>query len=301
MILGAHVSTSGGFHEAVARGLSDRAEAVQIFTKSSRMWRAKEITDAASLEYREAHRASGLGLTTVHASYLINLASDDPALRDRSIASLTDELRRCDQLGSPYLVLHPGSHPDRKRGLRNVSAAMDRVFVQYQGRATLLLETMAGQGNCLGATFEELAELRNRCKSPHRVAFCFDTCHVFAAGYDISTGRGYDRTMRRFDDVVGLDLLKAFHLNDSKKHLGCRVDRHEQVCKGCIGEGPFRSLVNDSTFRDVPGYLEIPPSGNRSCLRRLRSFRPSPASSGAGRRSPGRKPGRVLAPTGAAD
>jgi deoxyribonuclease-4 len=136
-----------------------------------------------------------------------------------------------------------------------------------------LLETAAGQGSALGRTFEELREIRGRCKSPDRVAICLDTCHVFAAGYDISTSRGYDETFRKFDQVLGIEQLRAFHLNDSVKPLGCRVDRHEQVCKGEIGPLCFRRLVNDERFRRVPGYLEIPPEGNRACLLRLKKLR----------------------------
>ena len=139
----------------------------------------------------------------------------------------------------------------------------------------VLLETAAGQGNAIGRTFEELRAIRDRVKSPERVAVCLDTCHVFAAGYDLSTDRGYDETFRRFDQVLGIGLLKAFHLNDSVKPLGCRVDRHEHVCKGEIGALAFRRLVNDERFRDVPGYLEIPPEGNKACLDRLRKLRSS--------------------------
>ena len=137
----------------------------------------------------------------------------------------------------------------------------------------VLLETAAGQGNALGRTFEELRAIRERCKSPDRLAVCLDTCHVFAAGYDISTDRGYDDTFKKFDEVLGIGLLRAFHLNDSMKPLGARVDRHEQVCKGEIGPSCFRRLVNDSRFRNVPGYLEIPPEGNRPCLLRLKRLR----------------------------
>jgi deoxyribonuclease-4 len=137
----------------------------------------------------------------------------------------------------------------------------------------VLLETAAGQGNALGRTFEELRAIRDRCKSPERVAVCLDTCHVFAAGYDLSTDRGYDQTFARFEEVLGCQLIQAFHLNDSVKPLGCRVDRHEQACKGEIGPVAFKRLVNDQRFREVPGFLEIPPEGNQACLRRLKKLR----------------------------
>ena len=272
MLLGAHESTSGGLHEAFARALGDGAEAVQIFTKSSRMWRAKEITPAEAETFRKAQAASALPVS-VHASYLVNLGSDAGDLREKSIAGFTDELRRCDLLGVPHLVVHPGANPDNARGLRNVAEALDRVFAAHKGNCRVLLETAAGQGSCLGSRFEELRTMRDLCKSAERVAVCLDTCHVFAAGYDISSDRGYESTFERFDRVLGVPLIQAFHLNDSMKPLGSRVDRHEHVCKGEIGPLAFRRLVNDQRFREVPGYLEIPPEGNRACLKRLRGLR----------------------------
>src|SRR5436309_1327978 len=272
MLLGAHESTSGGLHEAFTRALADGAEAVQIFTKSSRMWRAKEITAGDARVFREAAGAAGFP-ASVHASYLINLGCVAGDLREKSIAAFTDELARCDLIGAPFLVVHPGSCAETAKGLRAVAEALDRTFAAHKGKCMVLLETAAGQGSALGRTFEELREIRDRCKSPERVGICLDTCHVFAAGYDISTDRGYDETFETFDRVLGIALLKAFHLNDSMKPLGCRVDRHEQVCKGEIGPLAFRRLVNDPRFRDVPGFLEIPPEGNRACLQRLKRLR----------------------------
>jgi deoxyribonuclease IV len=245
------------------------------------MWRAKEITAADAEVFRQASKAAGFP-ATVHSSYLVNLGSGPGDLREKSIAAFTAELARCDLIGAPALVVHPGSNPDTAAGLRLIAEALDRVFAAHKGECRVLLETAAGQGSALGCTFVELREIRDRCKSPGRVAICLDTCHVFAAGYDISTDRGYDETFQSFDRVLGIELLQAFHLNDSMKPLGCRVDRHEQVCKGEIGEVPFRRLVNDPRFRAVPGYLEIPPEGNRSCLLRLKKLR-------AGARPPARK------------
>ena len=279
MLLGAHESTSGGLHEAFARALADGAEAVQIFTKSSRMWRAKEISAADA----SAFRAAAVMPVTVHASYLVNLGSDPGDLREKSIAAFVDELQRCDLLGIPHLVVHPGANPDKERGLRNVAEALDRVFGAQRGRCQVLLETAAGQGSCLGSRFEELRRMRELSKNPDRIAVCVDTCHVFAAGYDLSTERGYDQTFDELDRIVGLDLIQAFHLNDSMKPLGCRVDRHEHVCKGEIGPLAFRKIVNDQRFRNIPGYLEIPPEGNRACLTRLKKLRVK-AGSASGRR-----------------
>jgi deoxyribonuclease-4 len=259
-------------HEAFGRALLDGAEAVQIFTKSSRMWRAKEITADDARVFRERARETGLPCS-VHSSYLVNLASDPGDLREKSIEGFTDELRRCDLLGVPHLVVHPGANADREGGTRNIAEALDRVFAAHRGQCLVLLETAAGQGSSIGSRFEELRAIRDACKSPERVATCLDTCHVFAAGYDLSTDRGYADTLGRFDEVLGLRSIRAFHLNDSVKPLGCRVDRHEHVCKGEIGPLAFRRLVNDPGFQDVPGYLEIPPEGNRECLARLRKLR----------------------------
>ena len=280
MLLGAHESTAGGLHEAFARALADGAEAVQIFTKSSRMWRAKEITAADAAQFRAAATLP----VSVHSSYLGNLGADAGDLREKSIAAFVDELQRCDLLGIPHLVVHPGANPDKPRGLANVAEALDRVFAAHRGRCRVLLETAAGQGSALGSRFEELREIRDGCKSPDRVAICVDTCHVFAAGYDIASERGYASTFEQFDRALGVGEIQAFHLNDSVKPLGCRVDRHEHVCKGAIGPLAFRNLVNDERFREVPGYLEIPPEGNRTCLLRLKKLRATAAPSPRARR-----------------
>ena len=238
------------------------------------MWRSKEITAGEAAAFRAEAGRTGFGpSTSVHASYLINLGCPEGDLREKSIAAFTDELQRCDALGVPFLVVHPGSNADTAAGLRFIADGLDRTFAAHKGRCQVLLETAAGQGSSLGRTFEELRAVRDQVRSPGRVAVCLDTCHVFAAGYDLSTDRGYDETFAKFDEVLGIGQLKAFHLNDSVKPLGCRVDRHEHVCKGEIGPTCFRRLVNDERFRDVPGYLEIPPEGNKPCLKRLRGLR----------------------------
>jgi deoxyribonuclease-4 len=272
LLLGAHESVSGGLHEAFPRALADGAEAVQVFTKSSRQWAAKEIAADEVALFRTHAEAAGFP-ASVHASYLINLGAPAGELREKSVAAFIDELQRCDLIGSPHLIVHPGSNPDTGEGLRLIAEGLDRTFSAHKGECLVLLETAAGQGSALGRSFEELREIRDRCKSPDRVAICLDTCHVFAAGYDISTDRGYDETFKRFAQALGTELLRAFHLNDSMKPLGCRVDRHAQVCKGEIGSIAFRRLVNDPRFQNVPGFLEIPPEYNRSCLQRLRKLR----------------------------
>jgi deoxyribonuclease-4 len=259
-------------HEAFPRALADGCESVQIFTKSNRQWRSKEITGDDARTFREHASKAGYA-ASVHAAYLINLGAPPGDLREKSVEAFTDELARCDQIGAPHLIVHPGSNADTDKGLSLIAEGLDRVFRAHKGDCLVLLETAAGQGSALGRTFEELRIIRDRCKSPERVAICLDTCHVFAAGYDLSTGRGYDETFAKFEAVLGCKSIKAFHLNDSVKALGCRVDRHEHVCKGEIGATAFRRLVNDERFRDVPGFLEIPPEGNRPCLERLKGLR----------------------------
>lgn len=293
MLLGAHESTAGGLAEAFARGESDGAEAVQIFVKSSRMWAARPLEAAEVDRFRGEAARSGLGVgLSVHASYLINLGCDEGDLRRKSIAAFADELRRCEALGVPYLVVHPGSHADPARGVRNVAAALDEAFAEAPGRCQVLLETAAGQGSALGRTFEELREMRDGVRASGRVAVCLDTCHVFAAGYDIASPKGYDDLFARFERVLGLDALRAFHLNDSKKPLGCRVDRHEHPGQGCIGAGAFRRLINDARFSSIPGYLELPPEGNKASLQRLRRMRTPQRTSPRKRRPRVARPAR---------
>ncbi len=294
MLLGAHESTAGGLHLAFERALADGAEALQIFTKSSRMWAAKEITAPDAALFRSASAKARLGGTSVHASYLINLGSMDDAIRAKGIAALADELSRCDLIGVPYLVLHPGSCEDVRAGLSAIARGLDEAFAASRGPCKLLLETAAGQGSALGRTFEELRAIRDQTKHPDRVAYCLDTCHVFAAGMDLSTEAGYEAVFNGFDSILGIENLLAFHLNDSKKPLGCLVDRHEHVGKGCIGELAFRKLVNDPRFAAVPGYLEIPPEENKADLLRLRSWREAnPGTDKRKMKGPPARPGRV--------
>ncbi len=276
MLIGAHESTAGGLFEAFGRAVSDQAEAVQIFTKSNRMWAAKAISDEDAKRFREEGAKSKLlASCTVHASYLINLAAEDDELREKSIAGLADELRRCEQLGLDKLVLHPGSHLDPARGCTRIAGGLEEAFARAGGSCRVLLETAAGQGTAVGRSFEELKSMREQVgkKVRERVTFCLDTCHVFAAGYDVSTADGYTQAIKSFETNVGLSNLEAFHLNDSKKPLGCNVDRHEKPGHGCIGKGAFERLFNDQRFEKVPGFLELPPEDNLKCLAEMRSWR----------------------------
>ena len=261
MNLGAHISAAGGLHQAFARGEAVGCHTLQIFSKNERQWRAKPLLEESIAQFKAEAARSGLGPVMAHGSYLANLASPNDELWERSIAAVADELDRCDRLGIPYLVLHPGAHTGSgvEAGLKRVVAAVDRLFAdEVGGNTLLLLETTAGQGTCLGGAFEELAEMIQLARRPERVAICVDTCHIFAAGYDISTAEGYDATFDRLVELVGLDRIKAFHLNDSKGALGSHLDRHEAIGDGQIGIEGFRRLLNDPRFCGLPMVLETP-------------------------------------------
>lgn len=274
-LLGAHVSIAGGTHTAPPRAQAVGATAMQIFTKQASQWRERECDAPECEAFRAAIGAAGVRATTVHDSYLINLASPDPALRGRSLASFTSELRRCEALGVDALVSHPGNYmDDRASGLARNADCIAAALAEVPGRVRLLLETTAGSGTALGATFEELADLMARVGSD-RVGICLDTCHVYAAGYDIAGD--YDGVMQRLDDVIGLARLGAIHLNDSKHGLGTRKDRHELIAEGALGEAPFRRVMTDERLVNVPKLIETPklddPEGtDRRMLERLRSY-----------------------------
>jgi deoxyribonuclease IV len=258
VILGAHESIAGGVSRAFARAEAHGARSLQIFTKNARGWSAPPLPDAEAAAFRAEAERSGLP-AVAHGSYLVNLATEDAAHRERSIACVTEELTRCERLGVRLLVLHPGGHPDEARGLRLIAEGLDEVHARTRGfAARLCLEVTAGQGNCLGWRFEHLAEILSAVKAESRIALCLDTCHLFAAGYDLSTERGYAQVMDACDRVVGLGRVACFHLNDCKKGLGCRVDRHEEIGRGAIGLTAFRCLVNDPRFQDTIGVLETP-------------------------------------------
>jgi deoxyribonuclease-4 len=257
MILGAHEGVAGGVSTAFARAEADGADCLQIFTRSSRAWATKPFEPAEVDRFRAEAKRTGLPVAA-HATYLLNLCSEDEAIRAKSWDALADELGRCEQLGIRWLVFHPGSHPDAATGLALAAEGMTRALEAVPGKARLVVETTAGQGACIGCRFDELAEIVERVPGRHRrrVAVCLDTCHVFAAGYDLTTKAGYDRTFGELGDAVGLERLACFHLNDSKKGLGCRVDRHAHIGEGALGLEPFRRLVNDARFADLPAFLE---------------------------------------------
>ncbi|MEJ5346459.1 MAG: deoxyribonuclease IV [Chloroflexus sp.] len=258
---GAHMSISGGVSKSFARGESVGLDSMQIFAKNERQWTAKPISPEEATAFRVEQQRTGIHPVVVHDSYLINLAAPADELREKSIAAFADELERCAQLDIPYLVTHPGAHTGigEEAGLARVADAICRLLAEGVGGDTMiLLETTAGQGTALGYRFEHLARLFELIPYHERLGICVDTCHIFAAGYDIRDPEGYQATFAELDRLVGLSRVKCFHLNDSQKDLGSRVDRHAHIGQGCIGVEAFRMLVNDPRFADLPMIIETP-------------------------------------------
>jgi deoxyribonuclease-4 len=254
------MSIAGGLYRAFERGRRVRCRTIQIFLHNSSQWQAKPLTERDRILFEEAQKGSGIRPVLGHDSYLINLASPEPDLRLRSLNAFIAEMKRANFLGVPYLVLHPGAHRGAgvRAGVARVAKALSRALDLVEPPVALLLENTAGQGTSLGYRFEQLAAILEQIRNPDRVAVCLDTCHAFAAGYDIRTENGYGETMEEFDRIVGIEKIRAFHVNDSKKDLGSRVDRHFHIGKGSIGLDAFRFLVNDPRFQEVPKILETP-------------------------------------------
>lgn len=258
--LGAHESVGKGLHLAFDRISQVGGESLQIFTRNQRQWNPKPLHEDEISKFKEAQEQHGNMVVASHASYLINLASGKNDLWSRSIESFTGELQRCHQLDVPYVVIHPGSHGGDgvEAGLERVVSGLDEAIERSRSNAMILVETTAGQGTSLGSNFEELAHIRMKSSFPDRIGVCLDTCHIFAAGYDIRSSKAYQQTMEEFDRIIGVEYLHFFHLNDSKKEMGSRVDRHEHIGLGCIGLNGFRHLLNDSRFAAHPMTLETP-------------------------------------------
>jgi deoxyribonuclease-4 len=258
-ILGAHQSIAGGYYKAVEIAHRLKCDCVQVFTKNNNQWRAKELTDEDVQLFKGKLKELGIVHPLAHDSYLINLASPDPVLWKKSVDAFVIEMLRADRLGIPYLVTHPGAHTtsSEEAGIAAIVRALDETHRQTRGIKTkCLLETTAGQGSCLGRTFEQLATMIDGVQDPDRLGVCVDTCHIFAAGYPIGTENDYEATMQALDKTVGIKLVRAFHVNDSLKPLGSRVDRHAHIGRGMIGKAAFRLLMNDKRFSKVPMYLE---------------------------------------------
>jgi deoxyribonuclease IV len=281
--LGAHMSIAGGLSLALERGREVGCGAVQIFLKNQRQWAAKLLAAGEVRAFRAARRATGVRHVFAHSSYLINLGNPSPALWSQAVDAFTDELERAEALGLSCVVIHPGSHMGAglEAGLARVTAALDESLARTAGyRVKVALENTAGAGNTIGRTFGELAALLERAARPERLGVCLDTCHLFAAGYDVRTAAGYRRAMAECEATVGLERVLAFHLNDAKAPLGSGLDRHENIGRGALGLVPFRLLLNDRRFARVPKVLETPkepePTAdlrNLAVLRKLRRRR----------------------------
>lgn len=260
-LLGAHMSISGGLHAAFSRIRQVKGEALQFFLSNQRQWQSPPLTEAAVETFQQRWAENGHMPVAAHDSYLINLASPDPVTLERSVAAFADELIRAAALQIPFLIIHPGSHRGQgvETGLERLVSNLDlAVSNSKTSEVMILIETTAGQGTSLGATFEEIAFILNQSRYRDRLGVCFDTSHSFAAGYDIRTPNAYEKTFSRFEQIIGLKRLKFFHLNDSKRSLGSRVDRHEHIGKGQIGLEGFRLLLNDQRFQQHPMVLETP-------------------------------------------
>jgi deoxyribonuclease-4 len=258
---GAHQSIAGGCDRAVWTAQARQCVTVQLFTKNNNQWKAPPLTDEHATAFRLALQRTGIVDPVAHTSYLINLASPDVNLWEKSIEAMVQEVERCGLLGIPDLVVHPGAHmgEGEKAGLARVARALDLVHRRTRGLAVLIdLETTAGQGTSVGHRFEHLQQIFRRVAHPERLGVCVDTCHIFAAGYPMTTPEQYDETIDRLDRSVGLERLRLWHLNDSSRELGSRVDRHAAIGLGRMGLKPFRHLVNDPRFRELPMILETP-------------------------------------------
>ncbi|MDE2484577.1 MAG: deoxyribonuclease IV [candidate division NC10 bacterium] len=278
LVLGAHMSIAGGVDLAPLRGRQVGCRTIQLFTKSSNQWRARSLPSDEIHRFHANLQAAAIAPAVAHGAYLINLASTDPALHQKSMAACLEELERAETLSIPYLVIHPGAHmgAGEEAGLRQVANSFRKLLKRTKGyRVRVVLETTAGQGTALGHRFEQIAQLLDQIGLPERTGVCLDTCHLFAAGYDIRTTNGYSAVLRLFDQVVGLPSLKVIHLNDSKKELGCRVDRHEHIGKGAIGLEAFRCLVTDPRLRGIPMIIETPKDGDfvKADRRNLKTLR----------------------------
>jgi deoxyribonuclease-4 len=283
LLVGAHMSIAGGIHNAFARGQRAGCRTMQIFLKSSSQWKGKVLTEDDRRLYLAAEKMTGISPVVAHNSYLINLASPDPALYRKSIDAFVHEMERANLLGVSCVILHPGAHmgAGEAEGIARVAAALGQALDRVGPPVRVLLENTAGQGTFLGYRFDQLASILERVRDDSRLGICLDTCHTLAAGYDIRTPEAYRHTIKEFNKLIGVDRIGVFHVNDCKKELGSRVDRHTHIGHGTIGLEGFRCLVNDRRFEKVPKILETPKGDdlkedrmNLAALRRLVSASP---------------------------
>ena len=274
--LGAHMSIAGGLHLALERGRAVGCSVVQLFVKNQVQWVARPLTDEEIRRFKRAQRATGITVVFAHSTYLINLATPAEADWRRAVDAFADELERAEALGLRFAVIHPGSHKGSglDAGISRIVRALDELATRTRGyRVKVALENTAGAGHTVGARFEELQAIMERVSVPERLGICLDTCHLFAAGYDIRTPAGYARTLETCETTVGARSILAFHLNDAKAPLGSGLDRHEHIGKGRIGLGAFRRLLNDRRFARVPMVLETPKDNDAADVRNLKTLR----------------------------
>lgn len=260
MPLGAHMSTAGGVEKALTRGQSIGCETIQLFVTSPSRWQTRTLTEENIDQFARNRAESGITPVAAHARYLINLGSPDDELWPKSIQACHEELELCHKLELPYFILHPGSHMEagEDAGLARVASALDMIRQETPFEGKLLLETTAGQGTCLGHRFEQIGRLMELVQEDVWLGVCFDTCHAFAAGYELRTRAGADKTWAEFKTHIGLDRLAFVHLNDTKGDLGSHLDRHEHIGKGGLGTEAFRLLLNDHRLKELPMVLETP-------------------------------------------
>jgi deoxyribonuclease-4 len=255
------MSIEGGVENAPLRGKKAGCQVIQIFTKNNNRWNSRQLTDKDINSFKKNSFDTGVIPSASHTAYLINLASPNTEIYKKSLEAFYDEMERAERLGLPYLIFHPGAHlgSGENTGLKKIADSINILLKKVSNfKLMLLLETTAGQGSHLGYKFEHLSEIIKMVDEREKIGVCLDTCHIFAAGYDISSEYGYKKTFEDFNKIIGIDKLKAFHINDSKKELGSRVDRHEHIGKGKIGLAAFRLLLNDPRFKDISMILETP-------------------------------------------
>lgn len=260
-LLGAHTSTSGGVSKAIERAKKLNFSAIQIFTKNNNRWFSKPLEENEIDKFKILDDKSTIKIIVSHDSYLINLCASNPEILKKSQNAFVDELTRCEILGIPYLNFHPGSHTGRGEddGLKVIAESINLAHSKTKDfKVSSMLEITAGQGTVLGYKFEHINRIIENVEEKQRISVCIDTAHMFAAGYDFRDEDSYHKTMKAFDDTIGMDKLKCFHLNDSKKELGSKVDRHEHIGKGFIGLDGFRNIMNDKRLVDIPKILETP-------------------------------------------
>lgn len=277
MKFGAHVSIAGGVFKAPQNGKKAMCDVVQIFTKNQMQWRVPELREEDVEKFKEEEQRTGVKVVSVHASYLINLGGFEAKKLKQSRENFLIEMHRAEALGIPYLIVHPGSHTGKgeTRGIQRIAESLNFVFEKCQDfNLKILLETTAGQGDNLGYTFEQLAEIKSQVEAKERIGVCLDTCHLFASGYELRSEEGYRKTMLQLDKIIGSEQVGIIHTNDSKREMGSRVDRHEHIGDGELGLVAFKHLVNDSRFQNVPMIIETPGGAKKDAenLKKLRGL-----------------------------